>query len=562
MGEPAAKKKGLIAAAASILLVAAVVVAVVTTSRGGSGGGGRGSGATDVESTTRSIAAICAPTQYQETCHASLDGANTTDPKKLIETAIDVAVDKVSSVLKQSKLLQEAAADPMTKQAFDVCREVLEKAVDDLKRTVEQIDAIDAAEVKEYVADLRTWLSAVVTNQETCLDAFENTTGDAGQKMRNLLRTARELSSNGLAMVTDISEFVGALQLEEVLGSGRKLAARARDEDFVERRLVQATALSLKPTIVVAKDGSGKFNRINDAVASLPKRNNDSFIVIHIKAGVYNENVDIPKGLNKIVFIGDGPNATRITGKRSVAAGVQTYYTPTLAINGEDFVAKDIGVENTAGPDGFQALAVRVSGDRAILYNVHMDGYQDTLCADTHRQYYRNCTISGTIDFVFGNGLALFQNCKFVVRKPGPKQECMVTAQGRNDPKSNTAIIIQNGKFAAEPALLAMKPPVPSYLGRPWKELSRTIIIQSDIEGFINKTGWARWIDDIGLNTCYYVEFGNRGPGANTTGRVTWKGIRKLTAEQVRSWTGGVVYGGDTWIKESGVPYIPTMMPI
>ncbi|XP_042059467.1 putative pectinesterase/pectinesterase inhibitor 43 [Salvia splendens] len=111
-----------------------------------------------------------------------------------------------------------------------------------------------------------------------------------------------------------------------------------------------------------------------------------------------------------------------------------------------------------------------------------MDGYQDTLNADTHRLYYRNCTI----DFVFGNNLSLFQNCTFITCKPDPKQGCMVTAQGRSDPKSNTAIIIQNSRFTAELAVLAAKPQVQAYLECPWKELSRTIIMQSEIEGFIN----------------------------------------------------------------------------
>ncbi|KAH6820341.1 hypothetical protein C2S53_017711 [Perilla frutescens var. hirtella] len=557
-GEWGSKKKAVIAGVASILLVAAIIaVAIGTTKSDNSGGSG---GIPDVESTTKAVDAICAPTQYKETCQNSLVGANTTDPKKLIETAIDVTVKSIGGVLEKSSLLKEVANDPMTKGAFEVCKEVLEKAVDDLRRSVDKVGEFDAAKAKEYIGDLRTWLSAVVTNQETCVDAFENTTGDTGEKMKNLLKTARELSSNGLAMVTDISEAVGSLPLEHADGS-RKLLSE-EEEGFVNRRLLEATTLSLKPTIEVAKDGSGKFKSINEALATLPKKNNESFIVIHIKAGVYNENIDIPKGLNKLVFVGDGPKSTIITGDKSMAGGVQTYYTATLAVNGQDFLAKDIGVENTAGPNGNQSLAVRVSGDRAIFYNVVMDGYQDTLCADTHRQFYRNCTISGTVDFVFGNGLALFQDCTFVVRKPGPKQACMVTAQGRSDANSNSAIIIQNGHFKADPALLAAQPPVTSFLGRPWKEMARTIIMQSDIEGFINPTGWAPWVGNVGLDTCYYVEHNNRGPGAKTTGRAKWKGIRHLTPEQVQSWTGRAVYGGDGWIAKSGVPYAPTMMQV
>ncbi|XP_057806048.1 pectinesterase-like [Salvia miltiorrhiza] len=528
------------------LVLVAVISAAVTTAR-------NGAGPPEVASTTKAVEAICSPTQYKDTCQDSLSDANTTDPRKLIETAIGVAVGSIRDVLTSTSVLQEAANDPMTRGAFAVCGDVLEKAAGDLRRSVGKVDAFDPARAGEYVADLRTWLSAVVANQETCVDAFENTTGGVGERMRKLLKNARELSSNGLAMVTDLSEFVGGG------GGGREVAVEEGDE-FVGRRLT--ATVSLEPTIVVAKDGSGQFKTINDAIASLPKENNDSFIVIHIKAGVYNENVDIPKGLNKIVLVGDGPTATRLTGKRSMAGGHQTYYTATLATNGDDFLAKDLAVENTAGPEGYQALAVRVSGDRSILYNVHMDGYQDTLCADIYRQYYRNCTITGTIDYVFGNSVALFQDCTFVTRKPGPSQECVVTAQGRFDLKSNSAIIIQNGRFIAEQAFLDVKPKIASYLGRPWKELSTTIIMQSDIGGFIEPEGWAPWIGAYGLDTCYYVEYENRGPGANRTGRVTWKGIQSLKAEQINRWTGGVVFGDDAWIKDSGVPYVPTMMQV
>ncbi|KAL1539113.1 pectinesterase [Salvia divinorum] len=579
MGEPTSKKKVIIAAVASILLVGAIVAAVLTTR------GSHEESPPDVGSTTRAVDAICAPTRFQETCYASLQGVNTTDPKKLIEAAIEVAVTKVGNVLSESALLKAAATDPMTEGAFDVCREVLEKAVRDLRRAVDKIDVLDeGSSMKEFVADLRTWLSAVITNQETCIDAFQYATGDTGQKMKNLLRTARELSSNGLAMVTDISEFLDTLQLGDILGGGdgtsggsRKLMEQeqepepepeAEGDGFVTKRLLAATALSVKPTIVVAKDGSGKFKSITDAVASIAKTipphtsingTNGTFIVIMIKAGVYDETVTIPWGLNKLVLIGAGPTATKITGKKSVKGGVPTYSTATLAVNSDDFVAKDIGVENTAGPQGLQALAVRISGDKSVLYNVRMDGYQDTLCADVYRQYFRSCIISGTIDFLFGNGLTLYQDCTFITRKPAPGQECAVTAHGRSDPKSNTALIIQNCKFTAEPGLLQVKPPVQAFLGRPWKPLSRTIIMQSHIEGFINEAGWARWVKDVGIDTCFYVEYGNKGPGANLSKRVKWKGIHTLNGQQIQSWTGGKVFTGETWIKESGVPYSPAM---
>lgn len=313
------KRKGIAAVVSAILV--AVVVAVAATGTSKSSGGGRH----DVISATKAVAAICNPTQYKDTCQSSLSGANTTDPKKLIGTAITVAVKSIAGVLRASAVLERATDDRMTKGAYAVCRDVLGKSIYDLRRSVGKVGMYEPARARQYVADLRTWLSAVVANHETCIDAFKITAGvGAGEKMREMLQYARELSSNGLAMVTDLSEFVGGAQ-----PGSRKLAAK-EGLGYFNRRLAQTATLALKPTIVVAKDGSGQFKTINDAINSLPKANNDSFIVIHIKAGVYNEYVEIPKGLNKIVFIGDGPNATKLTGNRSVAGGHQTFHTATL----------------------------------------------------------------------------------------------------------------------------------------------------------------------------------------------------------------------------------------
>lgn len=231
-------------------------------------------------------------------------------------------------------------------------------------------------------------------------------------------------------------------------------------------------------------------------------------------------------------------------------------------MNADDFLAKDLTIENTAGWEGHQAVALRVSGDKAVLFNVNINGYQDSLYAHKYRQYYRSCSISGTVDFVFGDALALFQDCTFIVRKPGPNQACMVTAEGRIDSRSPGGFVLQNSHITAEPALLAVKPAVKAYLGRPWKELSRTIIMQSEIDGFIDPTGWAPWSGSFAIDTCYYGEYANRGAGSKTEGRVTWKGIQKMTAEMAQSWTGAAAYGDDSWITASGVPYVPTMMQV
>ncbi|XP_047963945.1 pectinesterase-like [Salvia hispanica] len=554
----------------ALLLVAAAIASAIVftnhhgqknhdTSKQSGSGGGSGSGNETVVA-SKAVKMVCSTTDFKETCEKSIADAKTSDPKELVGAAFGAAVGSISGVLKSTAELKKAATDPSMKGAFEVCDEVLQNAVDDLKTSSQKLTSFfNPAKAKAFVAELRTRLAAVGDDQETCIDAFENTTGDAGDKMKAMLKTGKEMSSNGLAMVTDLFSIIGSPQLSSFLGGAgaRRLMAEEEDVASAERRILQAAAL--KPTMVVAQDGSGQYKTISAALEALPKKNTNATIVIYIKAGVYKETCIVPKKVNKVVFIGDGPGKTVITGNLNFAAGVKTYHTATVVINADEFLAKDITFENTAGYKGHQAVALRVSGDMAVFHNVHILGYQDTLYAHKYRQFYSGCTISGTVDFVFGDALAIFQKCTFVVRKPGPNQACMVTAEGRIDPRSPGGFVLQNSSIVAEEALLSAEKAVKVYLGRPWKELSRTIIMASDIGGFVDPTGWAPWSGTFAIDTCYYGEYKNRGAGSNTSGRVQWKGIKKITPEIAQSWTGGAAYGDDSWIEKAGVPYVSTL---
>lgn len=225
-------------------------------------------------------------------------------------------------------------------------------------------------------------------------------------------------------------------------------------------------------------------------------------------------------------------------------------------------MAKDMGFRNTAGPEKHQAVALRVQSDRSIFYNCQMDGYQDTLYVHTKRQFYRSCTISGTVDFIFGDSAVVFQNCKMVVRKPMDNQKNIVTAQGRKERHETTAIVLHNCTVTAEPALFHARDKFPSYLGRPWKEYSRTFILQSQIDEIIHSDGWLPWNGEFALNTCYYTEFDNRGRGASKDRRVKWPGIKTIGKNHAQKFTAQVFIQGDQWIKSSGVPYTPGLLPV
>ncbi|XP_042029891.1 probable pectinesterase/pectinesterase inhibitor 58 [Salvia splendens] len=243
-----------------ILLVAAVIAVAVGSSKDGidiatSGGDAEtGRSGRGISATIKAVQAICSPTAYKETCVESLTDANTTDTRQLIERAINVTVANVEEALESSTLLQEAAKDPATKEHSE--------------RTIGKIAEFDYLRTNAFVADLRTWLSAVVTNQETCVDAFENTTGDNSEEMKKVLETATELASNGLAMVTELATVISSFNLGslgDMFGGSRRLLMAAEEE----KRMLAQEIGTLAPDIVVAQDGTGQFVTIAEAVAAV-----------------------------------------------------------------------------------------------------------------------------------------------------------------------------------------------------------------------------------------------------------------------------------------------------
>jgi len=228
------------------------------------------------------------------------------------------------------------------------------------------------------------------------------------------------------------------------------------------------------------------------------------------------------------------------------------------AIIGDFFVAIGMGFENTAGAEKHQAVALRVQSDRSIFYKCRMDGYQDTLYAHAMRQFYRDCIITGTIDFVFGDAVAVLQNCTFVVRKPMANQQCIVTAQGRKEKNQPSGIVIHGGAIVADPSYYPVRFDNKAYLARPWKNFSRTIIMDTYIDDLITPDGYMPWQTEEGLSgmdTCFYSEINNRGPGADTAKRVKWEGIKTLSKDGATTFLPSLFFHGDDWIRVTRVPY-------
>ena len=220
-------------------------------------------------------------------------------------------------------------------------------------------------------------------------------------------------------------------------------------------------------------------------------------------------------------------------------------------------MASGLTIQNTAGPDAHQAVAFRSDSDLSIIENCEFIGNQDTLYAHSLRQFYKSCHIQGNVDFIFGNSASIFQDCQVLVRprqlNPEKGEKNAVTAQGRTDPAQSTGLVFLNCLINGTDNYMDLyfkNPKVhKNFLGRPWKEYSRTIFIDCNLEALVTPDGWLPWSGDFALKTLYYGEFKNSGLGANITGRVPWSS--QIPAEHVYTYSVQNFIQGNEWIPTS-----------
>ncbi|XP_022888209.1 pectinesterase/pectinesterase inhibitor PPE8B-like [Olea europaea var. sylvestris] len=410
-------------------------------------------------------------------------------------------------------------------------------------------------------ADMNTWLSATLINQDTCLDGFEDTNSFLKGLVSGTLDQITSLVRDMLSMVRpppNVAPPKGAHSCGNGGQSGgRKLLTNDQFPYWLksrDRKLLQAT-YNVTPHVVVAADGTGNFTSVMDAVSSAPDHSTQRY-VIYIKKGVYIENVNVTKNKWNIMMVGDGVNVTVISGSRNYVDGWTTYRTATFAVKGKGFIARDITFENTAGPEKHQAVAFLSDSDLSVMYRCGMRGYQDTLYAHSMRQFYRECQITGTVDFMFGDGAAVFQNCQILARKGLPNQKNTITAQGRKESTENTGFVLHFCNISVEPEVLASLNSTHTYLGRPWKQYSRTVIMKSYISNAIRPEGWLEWNETFAFDTLYYGEYMNSGPGAGLASRVKWPGYHTINdSTQATTFTVSQFIGGNTWLPSTGVKY-------
>ncbi|KAE8789019.1 putative pectinesterase/pectinesterase inhibitor 41 [Hordeum vulgare] len=417
--------------------------------------------------------------------------------------------------------------------------------------------------------DVQTLLSAILTNQQTCADGLQ-AAASAWSVRSGLavpMANSTKLYSISLSLFTRAWVPRGKGKKPRASSSTKPPRQHGRglfdatDDEMVRRMALEgaAAAVSVAGAVTVDQSGAGNYTTVADAVAAAPSNLGASsgYFVIHVAAGVYEENVAVPKNKKYVMMVGDGIGQTVITGNRSVVDGWTTFNSATFAVLGQGFVAVNMTFRNTAGPAKHQAVALRSGADLSTFYQCSFEGYQDTLYTHSLRQFYRACDVYGTVDYVFGNAAVVFQDCTLYNRLPMAGQSNTVTAQGRSDPNQNTGTTIQGCSIVAAPELAANTAfATATYLGRPWKMYSRTVIMQSDVAGIVDPAGWMPWSGDFALSTLYYAEYDNSGAGSDTSRRVNWPGYHVLNSTvDAGNFTVANMVLGDFWLPQTGVPF-------
>ncbi|CAE5959744.1 unnamed protein product [Arabidopsis arenosa] len=454
----------------------------------------------------------------------------------------------IIGMMEDTKLLEEMENNMLgVKEDTNLFEEMMESAKDRMIRSVEELLRGENPNLGSY-ENVHTWLSGVLTSYITCIDEI----GEGAFKRRvepeleDLISRARV----ALAIFISISPRDDT-ELKSVVPNGPSWLSNV-DKKYL---YLNPEVLKKIADVVVAKDGSGKYNTVNAAIAAAPEYNRKRF-VIYIKTGVYDEIVRIGNTKTNLILIGDGQDSTIITGNVSCNDGKSTFHTATIASNGDGFIGIDMCFRNTAGPAKGQAVALRVSGDMSVIYRCRIEGYQDTLYPHQYRQFYRECFITGTIDFICGNAAAVFQFCQIVARKPRRGQSNVITAQSRKSKDDNSGFSIQKCNITASPDLEPVKATVKTFFGRPWRKYSTVVVLQSFIGDLVDPAGWTPWEGEFGLSTLYYGEFQNMGPGAVTSKRVKWTGFRVLTdPKEAGKFTVTKLLDGESWLKATGIPY-------
>jgi pectin methylesterase-like acyl-CoA thioesterase len=318
-----------------------------------------------------------------------------------------------------------------------------------------------------------------------------------------------------------------------------------------------AFSASRRKPLLVAKDGTGDYHSVQQAIDALPAEGG----TIHVRPGVYREVVKITKSHVRLVGDPRAPSRATIVFDNSHGKVGSTLESATVSVVGDDFFAEgitfvnDFSVGRPLTPEGSQAVALLVRGDRAVLRHVRLLGAQDTLftgsksCDSEHgpcvpaRQYFSDCYIEGNVDFIFGDGETFFKNCEIHAI---PHSTVFLTAQSKHYPQEESGYVFDRCTVTADSGAEDI------YLGRPWRPYSTVVFMNANLRAKTDPAGWREWHPEEthSLDTSFYAEFRSKGVGAGIKGRDPHS--RQLTKSEARSFSAREFLSGpDHWNPEA-----------
>lgn len=318
--------------------------------------------------------------------------------------------------------------------------------------------------------------------------------------------------------------------------------------------------------IHIAQDGSGDFTSVTAALQSIPLDNQEP-VTMFIHNGIYKELITVSSPY--VTLIGESREFTILTYDRYARMMMEdgmkrgTFRSYSCLIDTHDFTARNLTFENSSGRgiDVGQALALYVDGDRIFFEDCRFLGGQDTIFTAplppkeiepngfigpkqfapriNGRHYYKNCYIEGDIDFIFGGATAYFEDCELFSKYVGRPVNSYVTAASTPEGQPY-GYVMNNCRFTSQ------CPPRSAYLGRPWREYAKTVLINCFMDEHICEEGWDDWGKAHARATVFYGEYGSSGPSGSLEKRPDW--IHRLTDRDLEHYTKErVLAGNDFW---------------
>ena len=416
----------------------------------------------------------------------------------------------------------------ITQSGFTAYNLVLSQAGASLHR-----DAVDTRIIGEVEAGTATYKGSR-TSKSGIIDSQADVGG-----WPELTSLAAPIDSDGDGMPDDWEQQHGLDPNDSADATGKTLDENYDNVEVYLNSLVAGiTEAQQGPSydFVVAADGLGDFRTVQaaiDAVANLSEERTRIFI----RAGVYKEKITLPASRSNVTLIGEDAGTTILTyddyaSKRDAQGNeIGTSGSASFILEGNGVTAENITFENSSGPVG-QAVAMRIDGDRVVFRNCRFLGFQDTLYprAANVRQYFKDCLIEGTVDFIFGASTAVLEDCIILCKTGG-----YITAASTQENTPYGFVFLRCN-------VIADAPQASFYLGRPWRDYARVVFMECYLGQHIKPEGWHNWDQPEREKTAFFAEYKNTGRGAGIENRVPWS--HQLTDEQAQAYTLDNIFAG------------------